>query len=194
MGIVKERTKMDQLLRQIDELKKSLDKKRPFPAAVVRNLRENLLVEWTYNSNAIEGSTLTLSETKVILEDGITIGGKTIREHLEALNHREAIVYLEELLRNGEELTERTIKDIQGIVLSGIHRENAGRYRKTKVVISGAEHMPPDPFLVPEQMHDLIEWHRGPAQKLHPVERAAILKRGGSKPGSESNRWLSGFS
>ena len=84
----------------IDQKKKRLDEKRPLPVNTVKSLRENMLIEWTYNSNAIEGNTLSISETKVVLE-GITIGGKSMKEHLEVINHRDAIVYLEELMKAG---------------------------------------------------------------------------------------------
>lgn len=162
------------ILKQIDEKKALLDKKRPFSRHTLESLREKLLVEWTYHSNAIEGNTLTLSETKVVLE-GITIGGKTLREHLEVINHREAIGYIEEIITNQEELSEWQIKNIHSIVLKGILPENAGVYRQENVFISGAEHIPPDFVQVPAQMAELLEWYVGEAQKLHAVERASIL-------------------
>ncbi|SDI58153.1 Fic family protein [Natribacillus halophilus] len=164
---------MEKLLKEIDELKKQLDEKRPLPPETLQNLKEHLLVEWTYHSNAIEGNTLTLAETKVVLEDGITVGGKTMREHLEAINHKEAILYLEEVIRRGEQLTQHTIKTIHSLILRGIDRQNAGTYRKTNVVISGAEHRPPDPVMVQEQMDDLMVWYED--NDHHPVLRAAIL-------------------
>jgi Fic family protein len=95
----------------IDKKKKQLDKLRPLPQNTLISLRENMLVEWTYNSNAIEGNTLTISETKVVLE-GITVGGKFIREHLEVINHKDAILFLEELVHKDAPLSERNIKDL----------------------------------------------------------------------------------
>ena len=83
------------MFEQIDIKKELLDTKRPLPTYTLKSLREKLLLEWTYNSNAIEGNTLTMNETKVVLE-GITVGGKTMREHLEVINHRDAIAYVEE--------------------------------------------------------------------------------------------------
>ncbi|WP_371373856.1 Fic family protein [Sporomusa aerivorans] len=162
------------ILKQIDEKKALLDSKRPFPRHTLESLREKLLVEWTYHSNAIEGNTLTLSETKVVLE-GITIGGKTLREHLEVINHREAIGYIEEIITKKEDLSDWQIKNIHAIVLKGILPESAGVYRRENVFISGAEHIPPDYVQVPAQMAELLEWYKGEAQKLHAVERAAIL-------------------
>ena len=163
------------MLKRIDEKKKMIEEKRPLPKNTLKSIREKLFLEWTYNSNAIEGNTLTLSETKVVLEDGITIGGKTLKEHLEVVNHKEAIKYMEDIVRDNENLSERQIKNIHNLILKRIDDENAGRYRKEKVVISGAEHTPPDPFLVPEKMESLINWYYKDSQELHTVERASRL-------------------
>ncbi|KAB2950895.1 Fic family protein [Heliorestis acidaminivorans] len=162
------------LLKKIDEKKALLDSKRPLPTYTVKSIRENLLLEWTYNSNAIEGNTLTLQETKVVLE-GITVGGKTMREHLEVINHKEAILYVEEIVNGKENLNEWQIKNIHRLVLKGISDEHAGVYRNQNVMISGAQHTPPDFMVVPDEMKALIDWYEGEAQKLHPVERAAHL-------------------
>lgn len=163
------------ILDEIDLLKKKLDDKRPLPEHVMRNIHEHLIVEWTYHSNSIEGNTLTLTETKVVLEDGITIGGKSVKEHLEALNHRDAITLLEDIVKKKERFSERIIKDLHGIILRGIDQENAGSYRKNKVLISGAIHIPPDPIFLDDQMKELIEWYHGEGKQMHAVDRAAIL-------------------
>jgi Fic family protein len=157
---------------EIQRLKHQLDQHRPLDPAIVANLREDLIVRWTYHSNAIEGNTLTLRETKVALE-GITIGGHTLREHLEAVNHRDAILLLEELVQKNEPLDEWTIKSLHHLILKGINDDNAGRYRTLNVRISGAEHLPPDQLVVPELMERFIDWYREEAGDLHPVERAA---------------------
>jgi Fic family protein len=166
---------MKKMFENIDKKKKALDRKRPLPENTLKSIREKLFLEWTYNSNAIEGNTLTLSETKVVLENGITIGGKTLKEHLEVINYKEAILYMEDIIKNNETLSERQIKNIHHIILKGIDDNNAGRYRKEKVVISGARHIPPVPFRIQEEMERLIEWYYKDGEKLHPVERAAIL-------------------
>jgi Fic family protein len=158
----------------IDKKKHLLDKCRPLPRHTLKSLRENMLVEWTYNSNAIEGNTLTISETKVVLE-GITVGGKTIREHLEVINHRDAILFLEELVKKNEPLTEWNIKSIHRLVLKNIDNDNAGRYRIENVIISGAKHRPPEHYLIKDQMEQLLKNCNGPWQKLHPVQRATLL-------------------
>lgn len=160
------------MFEEIDQLKTQLDRHRPLPPAVVKNLHENLVLNWTYHSNAIEGNTLTLKETKVALE-GITVGGKSLREHFEAINHRDAIALVEELVQKQQPLDEWTIKSLHQLVLKNIDADNAGRYRQQNVMIAGAEHRPPDALLVPEQMQALILWHQQKGQQLHPVERAA---------------------
>lgn len=159
---------------RVDAKKRLLDSKRPLPKHTLQSLREKLFLEWTYNSNAIEGNTLTLNETKVVLE-GITVGGKTMREHLEVINHNEAVSYVEDLIRKELHLSERQIKTFHHLVLKGINDQYAGVYRNQQVFISGASHMPPSPFKIQEKMESLMEWYRGSAQKLHPVERAARL-------------------
>lgn len=157
---------------KIDALKAKLDEHRPLDPQVVNNLHENLVLQWTYHSNAIEGNTLTLKETKVALE-GITIGGKTLREHFEAINHRDAILFVEELVNKQQSLDEWTIKSLHQLVLKNIDADNAGRYRKVNVLISGADHTPPDALQVPEHMQAFTQWLNTQAQALHPVERAA---------------------
>ena len=159
---------------KLDERKEKLDSKRPIPKETLKTLEENFKLEWTYNSNAIEGNTLTLKETKVVLE-GITIGGKTMREHLEAINHNEAILFLEELIKDNKELTELDIKNIHYIVLKGIDNENAGRYRIENVIISGASHIPPEAVIIPELMEKLIYRYDEWKDKYHPIIVSALL-------------------
>ena len=105
--------------KTIDNMKKEIDSYRPLSNSLTLGLREKLIVEWTYNSNAIEGNTLTMSETKVVLE-GITIGGKSVIEHLETINHKDAIVFLEELINESEDLSEWNIKNIHSLILKDI--------------------------------------------------------------------------
>jgi Fic family protein len=159
--------------REIDQLKSQLDSLRPLPEHTVRSLHQQQVLEWTYHSNAIEGNTLTLKETKVVLE-GITIGGKSMREHFEVINHKEAIDYVEAMVQNQNSLSEWQIKSIHQLVLKNIDSDNAGQYRQQNVVIAGAEHLPPNYFKVPEAMADLIRQYQTHAN-LHPVELAARL-------------------
>ncbi|MDG0027528.1 Fic family protein [Trinickia sp. Y13] len=157
----------------IDANKATLDAARPLPTHTVASLREKLMLELTYHSNAIEGNTLTLRETKVVLE-GITVGGKSLREHLEATNHRDAILYVEEIVAKREALTEWQIRNLHSLVLKSIDPEQAGRYRQENVVIAGTSTPPPDFMHVAAEMAGLIDWY-GHSADLHPVARAAQL-------------------
>ncbi len=134
---------------EIDRLKSKLDSLRPLPEHTVRTLHEQQVLEWTYHSNAIEGNTLTLKETKVVLE-GITIGGKSLREHFEVINHKEAIDYVESIVQNQETLREWQIKSIHHLVLKNVDDHNAGQYRQENVVVAGAEHLSLDYIKIQE--------------------------------------------
>lgn len=165
---------IDDSFDTIDEQKKAIDLRRPLTKNQYNTLRNNLVVEWTYNSNAIEGNTLTLSETKVVLE-GITIGGKSVVEHLEAINHRDAILFLESIVDRQEEITEWNIRNLHQIILKDIDNSNAGKYRLENVLISGAKHIPPDYLMVPVQMQTLVYEDNKEWIHYHPVVRAALL-------------------
>ena len=162
-----------ELFASLDALKARLDAHCPLPPDVVSQIREDMRVRFTYHSNAIEGNTLTMSETKAVLEDGITIGGKSLREHLEAVGHIHAIDYLEALVQRDEALTERTLKEIHNLILRNIDRANAGTYRRMNVLISGAGHIPPPAERVPEKMESFFQWYGAARGELHPVEFAA---------------------
>ncbi|KXU39370.1 cell filamentation protein Fic [Ventosimonas gracilis] len=161
------------LYQAIEAAKAVLDAARPLPSHTAASLRDKLSLEWTYHSNAIEGNTLTLRETKVVLE-GITVGGKSLREHFEAINHRDAILYVEEIVAREEALTQWQIKNIHNLVLKGIDDGQAGRYRRENVVISGASTTPPDFLHLDEAMQQLIAWHEQ-ADQMHPIARASEL-------------------
>lgn len=163
----------DDYFNEVDKLKQKLDSKRPLPKSTLKSLKETINLEWTYNSNGIEGNTLTLRETQVVLE-GITVGGKSIKEHLEAINHEKAILYLDDLLKNDNPITEWNIKGIHQLVLKDIDDENAGKYRNENVTIKGANHIPPDYLVVPELMEQLIVNYNS-WKEYHPIIRAALL-------------------
>ncbi|SMB91835.1 Fic/DOC family protein [Desulfonispora thiosulfatigenes DSM 11270] len=162
------------MFKEIDEKKALIESKRPFSQHTLKSIREKLLLDWTHNSNAIEGNTLTLMETKVVLE-GITVGGKTLKEHLEIINHRDAILYSEDIVKNKEELTEWQIKNIHRLILKGIEDKYAGSYRDGQVIIAGAEHISPEPFLIKNEMEGFINWYYNEGQKLHPIEMASMV-------------------
>lgn len=163
----------DNYFDKVDKLNKELNSKRPISKETLKSLKESINLEWTYNSNGIEGNTLTLRETQVVLE-GITVGGKSLKEHLEAINHEQAILFLDDLIKDKEPITEWNIKNIHQFVLKGIDNDNAGKYRDENVKIKGATHIPPDYLIVPELMEKLIinyeDW-----KKYHPIIRAALL-------------------
>lgn len=163
---------MDNMLNEIDLLKKELINLKA-KHKNIKNVDEDFQIKYIYNSNAIEGNTLTLKETKIVLE-GITIGGKTLREHFEVINHAEAIFYIEDMVKNKEELSEYAIKAIHNLILKNIDNESAGRYRNQNVIISGAEHIPPDFILVPEKMEEFINWYKT-CNNMHPVLKAAKI-------------------
>ena len=158
---------------EVDEKVKQLQKIRPLSQIALKSLKESDILDWTYNSNAIEGNTLTLRETKVVLE-GITVGGKSVKEHLEAINHKYAIAYLEELVDEKSGISEWNIKNLHQLILKGIDDENAGRYRNENVIISGATHIPPDYTKIPELMGELVrnysKWN-----SYHPIVKASLL-------------------
>ncbi|MBM3292291.1 Fic family protein [Candidatus Bathyarchaeota archaeon] len=154
--------------------KKKLDTYRPLPPALVRQLKESLLVEYIHSSNAIEGSTLTLEETRMVIEDGITIGGKSIKEHLEARNHLKAIAFIEELVADRRAIVDVDVLKLHRLVLEGID-DFAGKYREWGVKVSGSTFIPPLRSDVPKLIFDLLEWLRGNPDELSPVEFAALL-------------------
>ena len=162
-----------ELFASLDALKAHLDAHRPLPPDVVSQIREDMRVRFTYHSNAIEGNTLTMSETKAVLEDGITIGGKSLKEHLEAVGHSHAIDYMEALVQKDEALTDRTLKEIHNLILRNIDGANAGTYRRMNVLISGAGHIPPPAERVLEKMEAFFRWYGAARGALHPVEFAA---------------------
>jgi Fic family protein len=162
------------LLNRLEQKKAQLDALRPLPAAAVHRLNEQLTVEWIYNSNAIEGSTLTLKETQLILETGLTIGGKSLREHFEVINHKEAIDYVEALSSGATPITPFHVPQIHELVLTHVDDDNAGQYRNLPVQITGSAHQPPDSWEVPHLMSEWGDWLNSPALALHPVARAAL--------------------
>ena len=167
---------IERKLETIDALKKELDGLRPLDDEQARGLKTLFDIEFTYNSTAIEGNTFSYQETKIVLLDGITIGGKSIREHLEIINHKEAIDYIEELSRKKiTELMRTDVFNIHSILLKGIDFINAGKYRTVPVYVlqkDGSRHIFCDPLLLADQMDDFFDWLSG-EKKEHPLVVAA---------------------
>lgn len=160
------------ILERITGKKKRLDSIRPLSKGALERLKERFVVEWTYNSNAIEGNTLTLNETRLVLERGLTVKGKSLREHFEAVNHKEAILYLESIVKPSEPIGEEIIKKMHAIILKGINDAEAGVYRNVRVRILGAVFTPPDPVKLQKLMSELASWIN--SAQVHPVELAGI--------------------
>jgi Fic family protein len=159
-------------LKKIDEFKKEISRYKYIENNLPNKLKDFYRVSSVYSTNAIEGNTLTESETKVVIEDGITIGGKTVREHLEAINSAKAYDFMYALLN--KKITESDILECHKLVLSGIDNENAGRYRKEAVVITGTEFAPPPYEDVPGLMKKFIEKLNEPFDE-HPIIKTADL-------------------
>lgn len=167
---------LNTLLSAIGILKAELATLRPLPVEALKRIQDALDIEYTYESNRIEGNTLTLQETDLVVNEGVTISGKSMREHLEAINHAQAIEFIKDIAKDNIEVTERLIKEIHAIVLHGIDRDNAGRYRNVPVMISGSRHTPPQPYLIIPQMEAFIcEYNRKVEVNEHPVIIAAYL-------------------
>ena len=169
-------SKLVDLLREVDSLKVQLSSLRLLPVEALKKIQDALDIEYTYESNRIEGNTLTLQETALVVNEGITISGKSMREHLEAINHAEAIDYIKEVAKQDIGISQRTIKEIHALVLHGIDRENAGSYRTVPVMISGSTHVPPQPYLLEKLMEDfMLAFQRMEKENVHPVIIAAYL-------------------
>ena len=156
-------------IAEIDTLKEHLAARRPLTDGERERLRQAFLVEYTYSSNAIEGNTLTLSETAMVLS-GLTIGEKPLKDHLEATGHRDAFCFIEEFVKSGEPVSEAFVRQVHSLVLADKPMDK-GVYRRIPVVITGAVHTPPQPYLVAPMME---AWVRDlQATRLHPLVVAA---------------------
>jgi Fic family protein len=162
--------RLDGKLKQIQSI-------RPLSSSAVQKLKEQLGIEMTYNSNAIEGNRLTLKETYLVLNEGITIKGKSLKEHLEAKDHYEALNYLYDFIEKDSRhtISEVFIRSIQQLMIKDTDPEFAGAYRTGSVMITGSSHTPPEAGAIPSEMNRLIRWIQKERSKLHPIELAAIL-------------------
>jgi Fic family protein len=159
-------------LERLDALKDKLVEMRPLSPTELKRLRDEFAVENTYNSNAIEGNTLTLRETALVLQEGVTIAGKPLKDHLEAVGHRDAFEYVVAIADASEPLTERRVKEIHSLVLmnDAMHK---GVYRNVPVAILGAAHTPPLPYMVLQQMEALIADYDTMKRERHIIEAIA---------------------
>lgn len=165
---------MNHRFEKIDNLKRELSEYRPLTLGEVDYLRDEFIINFTYNSNAIEGSTLTLDETALVIREGITIGGKSLREHLEAVGHRDACLYVEDMVRENAPLSEYLIKTLHSLVLMD-RPDDKGRYRSLSVMITGSPAELPDAWEVPIKMERLMERYDGELTQLHTIEKVALF-------------------
>lgn len=165
------------LKERLDNKLKQLQKLRPLLLSAVEKLRKQFAIEMTYNSNAIEGNRLSLKETYLVINEGLTIKGKSLRDHLEAKGHFEALNYLYDFIEKEKRHTvsEVFIRSLQQIIVKDTDADWAGKYRDGNVIITGSDHKPPDPSVIPSLMARLINWVRNNKNKLHPIEVAAVF-------------------
>jgi len=163
-----------ELLLKIDAIKAEIDQHRPFSNNMQQQLKEYFRIGLTYTSNAIEGNSLTETETKIIIEDGITIGGKTIREHFEAIGHSDAYTLMFNLVANNY-ITEQNILELHKLFYARIDTNNAGAYRTQPVYISGTDTVLPPPTKIPKLMQEFSTNLTQLKKEYHPVEYAALI-------------------
>ncbi|MFC4776807.1 Fic family protein [Paenibacillus sp. GCM10023252] len=157
---------------EIDQLNQRLDELRPLKKNDLASLQKHYFVERVYHSNAIEGNTLTLLETALVLEKGITIGGKPLKDHLEAVNLAEAMEYMEDVVKTGD-LSDKLIRDFHFIICN--HEKHKGTYKQYANRIVGSEMVPASPFETPYRMEALFDWYEENKSTLHPVELGAVF-------------------
>lgn len=168
---------LTKLLQTISNKKSKLNNLRPLSQEQIKNIKQIYDVDLTYNSNAIEGSTLTYSETKLIINEGLTIGGKKMNEHLEVINHKDALDFIESIGHlNSNEISLKDIKDIHYLILKAISTSNAGKYRVRQVGVrksDGTIYNFTEPLKVDDEMNDFIGWLQTNKEKLDPITLAA---------------------
>lgn len=155
--------------------KRALDRLRPLPSQLAKKLREQMQIEFAYNSNAIEGNTLSLRETQLVIQEGITVRGKSLREHLEARNHPDAIDYVENLARKKTAIGQDDVLRVHELLLRGIDDQNAGKYRSGQVRVAGATFMPPSAEKIPSMISELLQTLSQNPDELRPIELAAFF-------------------
>ena len=157
---------VESLLENIDRKKKELDSRRPLTPGEAERVTEEFVVEYTYNSNAIEGSTLTLRETDMALR-GLTIDKKPLKDHMEAVGHKEAFYFIRDLVKEQTPLSESVIKQIHSMVLID-KKEDRGAYRRVPVKIMGSKHEPTRPYLIRQEMERLLKNYNDSSEHIIP--------------------------
>jgi Fic family protein len=165
------------IIKRLEAKLRPINKARPLSPAIVAKLREQFSLEMTYNSNAIEGNRLSLKETYLIISQGLTIKGKSLKDHLEAKDHHEALAYLYDLVEHNKKHTFSSVlvRQLQALVVKETDAHSAGSYRAGNVAITGSSHKPPEAHEVSRLMGELVLWVSNNQKKLHPVEVASIV-------------------
>lgn len=164
---------LQQRIVYADGLKSEWQAKRPLNATQLYKMKEYFQIENTFESNRIEGNTLTLQETQLVVNEGLTISGKSMREHLEAVNHADALQFLEELVSNQGALNRRNVLSLHQLILKSVDTQNAGVYRSVPVRISGSRHEPPQVYMIDKLMEDFFAYFTAHRRKIHPLIMAA---------------------
>lgn len=164
----------EKIYKRIQEKKKTLDKRRPLDKFQLGKLKEDFLIEYIYNSTSIEGNTLSLNETKLVLEEGITIGGKTLREHLDVTNQKQAFTWLESWIKEKKPIKEADILTLHQITLKGISEHWAGKYKTSENRILGSRLKTTPSYKVQSEMGNLIFLIHTNPEKYNPIELAAF--------------------
>ena len=162
-------------LQEIDNLKAKIDSFRPLSENILKQIKAYFKISFTYTSNAIEGNTLSLSETKIIIEDGITIGGKPVKDHLEVIGQANAYDLLFDIAQNEKDITEQTILKLHHMLYNNIDEAKSGKYRDCNVLITGSEYELPKHDKLPELMQEFCAKIPVKKENLHPVEFSAWL-------------------
>jgi Fic family protein len=167
--------KLEALLVTLSELQQQWQAQKPLESSQLQKLQSYFNLAYTYESNRIEGNTLSLQETNLVVNEGITIGGKTLQEHLEAINHQEAIHFIEQLVVNLQTFNKSILLQLHQLILMGIDTKNAGVFRTVEVRISGSKHLPPSPLLLNDLMDGYFEFYELNKRTMHPVLLAAEM-------------------
>jgi len=165
------------IANRIEEKLSRLNDLRPLPKSALKKLQDHLRIEMTYNSNAIEGNSLTLKETFLVINEGLTVKGKPLKDHLEAKDHYLTLNYLYDLVENGRQhtLSEHLIRSMHQLIMQETDREYAGVYRNANVIISGADYTPPDALDVTHKMKEFMNWIKNNRNNFHIIEFSALV-------------------
>ena len=169
------RSELQPTFDRLFEKKDELQRNRPLSGIALQKIKETLSIEWTYNSNSIEGNTLSLRETQMVLQEGVTISGKSLREHFEAVNHETALKYLYELVAKNRTISSKDILSLHALVVRNIEDDFAGRLRNAGVRIAGANFTPPNALKISSLLDELIDFVNENPLGLNIIELATVF-------------------